>query len=217
MMAASVAPLYKLSFDRSRPLGKLDESDCVRCTLSNKMISFDDNGLRFSGYAHAVQLSKLQQESLTHVMSFELRGMVQEYGFNAIAIVLSAEDVKLRDLGDERIIFGEVSQTFAPFASSWITLQINMASSTVTLFAEAPMNHAREEEKPGWYHATKTSEFTKLGEQIWSKVYTVPKLADGVPRVGLMLSGFLPNVATIINPRQTRAIAHIDADAVVYG
>lgn len=213
------ARLHALSFDLSRAFGTLHDDERVECTVSQKMISFENSGCSIA-YDQPVQLCRLDQEHSKHVVSFEFLGMVQEYGFNAIAIVLSAEDATLK-LSDN--LFVAYSQGFAPFASSWITLYIDMKAKVVTLFAEplsslSSKKRAREEdETPGWYHAKKDDAFERLGEHLWSKQFNVPEIGDRVPRIGLMLSGFLPNVAKIINPHKTRAIAHIDTkEATVY-
>ena len=49
--------------------------------------------------------------------------------------------------------------------------------------------------------------FTKIGDQIWCKTHTVSNLSDGVPRIGLMLSSGLPNMARIIDVSKTRFCA----------
>lgn len=220
--------LVPLSFDLSRPFGNLDDGDRIKCTVSKKSISF--SGASIIGYDCPVQLSKLDPDHTLHVLSFEMSGMVIDHGLNAIALFLIPEDAIVPDL-DTDTLFLETSQTFAPFECSYITIAIDMATQTLTMFAEAPSvdaggkKRSREDDAPLWYHPTDKTKYTEIGNMLWRKTYKVPELSDTTPRVGLTLCGGLSNVTRIIDASKTRAFAHMaywlgtteTARAAVYG
>ena len=79
-----------IHFDSSRPYGPLNDDDW--CEHGNKWVQFHSK--TSSGYELGMQLSALDWTApdMKHVITFELTGMEQDHGYNAIAIVINADD-----------------------------------------------------------------------------------------------------------------------------
>jgi hypothetical protein len=81
--------MWELVFDRSRPFGPLEDDET--CTVGRKAVSFDAKAAL--GYTHGVQLSPLSPKpTLNHVFSLKITGLKQEYGWNAVAVVMNKFD-----------------------------------------------------------------------------------------------------------------------------
>lgn len=205
----------QLCFDFSRPFGSFDghctdNHDTLRCSLSRKTICFynDKSG---SGYNHGVQLSKLVPQSTVHVMSFRMEGLVEEYGMNAIAIVLVREEAAMK-LEDS--LWMAKSQCFAPFRECIVTLQLDTAKGEVTLVAE-PVScdtslgkRKREVEEPRWLPDASVALKPVEGlEEVWMQTFKVPTMKiETPPRVGFFMGGFAQNKLSIVDPHTTRAL-----------
>ena len=79
-----------IHFDSSRPYGPLNDDDW--CEHGNKWVQFHSK--TSSGYELGMQLSALNwtEPDVKHVITFELTGMEQDHGYNAIAIVINADN-----------------------------------------------------------------------------------------------------------------------------
>ena len=79
-------------FDSSRPYGPLGGDDW--CEHGNKWVQFHSK--TSSGYELGMQLSALDwtEPDMKHVITMELTGMKQDHGYNAIAVVMNADDPK---------------------------------------------------------------------------------------------------------------------------
>lgn len=193
-----------LCFDLSRPFGPLD--DGVECCVSRHSISFRKG--THGGYTHYVQCTPLCKADAIHVVTFRMSGLVQEYGLNAIAVVLHNEDQDIAELSQSE--FCEYSQQFAPFPECCVTVALDDVSGSLQLLVtEAPIEvgskRARSSEdgtaandEPQWYHRPEhrwtCSE--KNDVKVWSKVTKI-KLGDALPRIGLRLCPLLSSKATI--------------------
>lgn len=83
----------ELQWDTSRPFGPL--GNVSASFEANKKISFPLawTGRLTGGYEYAVQCTGFAHNARRHIFSFLLEGMVNDYGYNAIALTLQPEDL----------------------------------------------------------------------------------------------------------------------------
>ena len=93
-----------IHFDSSRPYGPLRDDDW--CEHGNKWVQFHPK--TSSGYELSMQLSALDwtEPDMKHVITLELTGMTQDYGYNAIAVVMNADDPK----GTNDMFYNSIAQ-----------------------------------------------------------------------------------------------------------
>ena len=203
-----------LCFDYSRPFGNFHDDDDLHCTLSRKSICFH-NDRKGSGYEHGVQLTRLQLDATVHVMSFRMEGLVQDYGLNAIAIVLT-DSFELRSEN----LWKAYSQKFAPFEHCVVTLKLDTAKGKVTLLAEDARSTSLgkrkvEDDEPQWCPDDRVALSlceTPSGPNVWAQTFEVPELLLRTPRVGFFMGGFANNKLSIVDPRSTCAIQALADD-----
>lgn len=194
-----------LCFDLSRPFGPFD--DGVECCVSSHSISFS-NG-KDCGYTHYVQCSPLRKSNAIHVVTFRISGLKQEYGLNAIAVVLNDEDQDIAELSGSK--YCEYSQQFAPYPECCVTLALDDVSGSLQLLVTAApivvgAKRARSSEDddaatndhPQWHHGAKDKwTCSSISDvKVWSKVTTIT-LGDVMPRIGLRLCPLISCKATI--------------------
>lgn len=216
-----------LCFDLSRPFGPLD--DGVECCVSRHSISFR-NG-QHCGYTHHVHCSRICKADAIHVVTFHVSGLVQEYGLNAIAVVLNDED---KDIAFSKDKYCEYSQQFAPYPECCVTLALDDVSGSLQLLVtEASVavgaKRARSSEQaeagshdaPQWYHGAKDQGKWSCasidGVKVWSKVATTVELGDVMPRIGLRLCPLTSPKATIVEcPAAVKTLLMKDSERMLH-
>ena len=108
-------------FDYGLPFGPLSGTDGeVVCSAGRKSVGFTGKA-RIIGYNYFVALSPLNPDVKSHVWSLKMSGMVLEYGFNAIAIVVMHPDRRLvLDASHPEDVKID-SQDFAPYSTTVVT------------------------------------------------------------------------------------------------
>lgn len=222
------ADMKDLSFDGSRPFSM---SSTVTASLSTKCASFKEEMASTCGYMHSVQTVGFDKKSDVHVFSIMMTGLVQEYGFNAIALGLCDEDGACSIAESQFVAY---SQNIAPYPCSILTCVYDSKNGTIILFAErgaaSLVEHVGAKRKrsieqslltddcgnPEWY-TTHDSKFhwTKIvdSEVYVSTTLRTKRAIDGKPpvpmRLTLWMDGTLGNEARIVNPFSCDAHTHV--------
>ena len=198
-----------LSFDYSKPFGPLTSSyGDVVCSAGAKSVGFTGKSSA-PGYTHFVALSPLNAEADVHVWSLKLSGMIFDYGFNAIAIMIMHPHRPIFldcSGGDEAVLQAELvntvpslfpahlhegpnaiyrkdikidSQDIAPYSTTIVTCVL--AGSVLKLYTTdgRPPGDYEWTEEQMYFLKDKTWEEVHKG--IFRKVYSLDKLElDGV-------------------------------------
>ena len=132
----------EIHFDSSRPYGPLRVDDW--CEHGNKWVQFHSKCS--SGYELGMQLSALDwtEPDMKHVITFELTGMEQDHGYNAIAIVINADDPNgTNDMFHEQgagKLFSHTLSLESQFECAWpdtrFSLVIDAANGKVVTYIE---------------------------------------------------------------------------------
>ena len=222
----------QIYFDSSRPYGPLSGDDW--CEHGRKWVQFHSKTT--SGYDLGMQLSALDwtQPDMKHVITMELTGMGQDHGYNAIAVVMNADDPGgTNDMF--RPIEGPYKHTLSldsQFECAWpntrFTLVIDPADGKVVTYIEPcdeclPLgkrkrDETEEEYKPGLdalpfsVNASKPTPWTDLGGGLKVRKHDAEWLrTTGVPNVGVRMCGGYDNRATIVAP-SSRVLDALGAD-----
>ena len=214
----------QMQIDLSRPLGPfLDESQ--ECTLTSNSISFrgskTHNSFGYTMYAHFTPLHSSPTYT-KHILSLQVEGLVQEYGLNAVAIVLDDESKQLDPNLKLSHLFVAKSQTCMPFDISWMTMVMDTAAKTVTLYAEGTPTEVRGKRPlvtPQW-DQTHCDKWNEVDDRVYMMKYNADYLVAGrMPLVGVRMDGMLGNKVSVIRPTRTVAFQHIvdmTSSTVVY-
>jgi hypothetical protein len=146
-----MATLLPLAFDHSRPFGPLvgDET----CTTGLKTVSFSAPWSR--GYEFGMQLTRLSNElSKHHVFSLKLTSLQQEYGWNAVAIVMNkfTDNPSTDDMfRSERPSYNLwiYSQFTCPWKDTLLTFVISPGESKVDVYVEQAFDVEARKERGG--------------------------------------------------------------------
>ena len=141
---------WTLAFDRSRPFGPLKDNGT--CTVGLKTVSFDARAS--TGYTHGMQLIPLApQPKLHHVFSLKVTGLQQEYGWNAVAVVMDKHDgnpvsdnmftseKQARPAPHDLWIY---SQFTCPWAKTLLTLMVSPNNAAVEVWVEQILETRQE-------------------------------------------------------------------------
>lgn len=216
----------QMQIDLSRPFGPfLDESQ--ECTLTRNSISFRGGKTHDSvGYTMFAQFTPLQPTYTKHILSLQIEGLVQEYGMNAVAIVLDDESKPLDATLKWSHLFVAKSQNCMPFDISWMTMVLDTEAKTVTLYAEGTptevggkrprltwdQTHStyRNAAAPQW-DQTRCDKWKEVDDQLYTMKYNADYLlAERMPLVGVRMDGMLGNKVSVIRPTRTAAFQHIE-------
>jgi hypothetical protein len=223
-----MATAHQLVFDHRRPFGPLEDNDT--CTTGLKTLSFDSKA-KAIGYTHGMQLSPLlkhrAEAPMVHVLSLKLTGMVQEYGFNAVSVVMQRYDGGLDDIFSplcpaRKYDLELISQFTCPWEHTRMTLAVDPDKSKVSLYVE----QAIDDGKPGdkrrrddpdptampYFNDPKEEAalWTDHGEGIKSRHYTTTWMHFKSPNIGIRMSAGLGNRVEIV-PVSAKAAAIIAA------
>ena len=119
-----MSPARSIVFDSNRPYGPLMKGDMLSC--GPKWVRFDTT--LSAGYTHGMQLAPLAgQPDKKHVISLQLSNLKQEYGWNAVAVVMN------RYRSDNDIFFCDApqhdlwiySQFTCPWSNTLLTLVLD--------------------------------------------------------------------------------------------
>lgn len=211
-------------FDSSRPYGPLAYDDVVSC--NPKWVRFDTKSS--AGYSHGMQLGPLAEFSdKKHVISLQLSNMKQEYGWNAVAVVMnrcrSDNNMFLPDAPQHDLWI--YSQFTCPWNNTVLTLVLHPAKSGVDVFVEEAGDEYADDSEESVDGCDDTMPFLlEEDKALWT--YVGPELRtrsfegewmDGMPPVlGVRLC--LGNRVDIVPASQCvlQSLADDPADLVVY-
>lgn len=210
-----MATAHKLVYDHRRSFGSLDGNDT--CTIGLKTVRFDTAS---AGYTHGMQLSPLmkhqEDKPMVHVLSLKITGMVQEYGFNSVSIVMDRYDGGLDDMFDPRRASTNhydlelISQFTCPWEHTLATLAVDPAKNGVTLYVEQAVvddksgdKRRRDEPLPtAMPYFTNPKEETPLwtdnGRGIKYRHYSTTWMQSKTPNIGIRMGGLLGNRVDIV-------------------
>ena len=225
-----MAAVLPLTFDSSRPIGPLEEDET--CTFGPKTVRFDAK--KSTGYTHGMQLTALGNEpEKHHVFSLKLTGLKQEYGFNAVAVVMdkfdglrSQDDMFRKERGAAHNHgLWICSQFTCPWPNTLMTLVVSPGDSNVDVFVEPTQDAGvsdsskkrKHEEHYGidampYMPKDETDLWTDLGDGLKCRSFKADFMAGKMPNIGVKMCGSLGNRAEIVSPSQ-RAIASKKRDA----
>lgn len=215
-----MAAQWELAFDRSRPFGPLKDNDT--CTVGIKTVSFDARAS--TGYTHGMQLIPLApQPKLHHVFSLKVTGLQQEYGWNAVAIVMDKHDgnpvsnnmftseKQARSAPHDLWIY---SQFTCPWANTLITLVVSPDNAKVDAYVEQILETRQEavgddegssskkrktdagvhNDKAMPYLPVKdTYKWTDLGDGLKYRSFNGGFMQKKMPNIGVLMCGALGN------------------------
>eukprot|EP00966_Prymnesium_polylepis_P324526 7380564-Prymnesium_polylepis.1 len=169
-------------FDYGLPFGPLSGTDGeVVCSAGRKSVGFTGKA-RIIGYNYFVALSPLNPDVKSHVWSLKMSGMVLEYGFNAIAIVVMHPDRRLvLDASHPEDVKID-SQDFAPYSTTVVTCVLS--GSILKL-----------------YTSDGRAPVTLVRGGIFCKAYDLNglKLEGALPMLGLRMDCSLGNAVDIVS------------------
>lgn len=163
-----------------------------------------------------------------HVFGFRVSGLIQEYGWNAVALTLDYADnpVDFDESMWTAHAWSEYSQTFAPFRSTLVTCVLEEKESKLTLLVEQGDNRTagkRGLQDAEWYQPTEADRYDQLTAGLWRKTYTLPNMpANSKLRMGvrMMVTHSEEHAVRITDPSRTWAwkefVALTWPEAVVY-
>ena len=208
-------------FDSSRACGPLDDEDW--CEHGKKWVQFHSK--TSSGYDFGMHLSALDwaEPDMKHVIAIELTGMQQDYGYNAIAVVMDAYDPNgtkdMLPLPHNHTLSLE-SQFECAWPNTRFTLVIDPTNAKILTYIEPcdecpketwshPLGkrkraEAEEDYKPGLDalpYSHKPSDWTDLGGGLKVRTHDAAWLKTaGAPNLGVRMCGGYDNRATIVAP-----------------
>ena len=210
-----------LRFDFAQPFGPLD--DDVVCHAASKELCFVTNNNKKRKHSdapasfthHAMCTSLLPgPTATTHVWSLKITGLVADYGWNALALVLTTPPMVGR-LTRSYII---ISQEFAPYSATVLTCAL--LDDTLTMYASdgrAPSEQpaAGKEAQP---FCGMPSEWKAHEGGIWINQVALSSqvaLAGELPVIGVRMDPFLGNrVEIVTTPPQVKALVYASHDPV---
>lgn len=207
-----VSVMLPVTFDLDTVRMPLNEKTPGRtsCTMSLKSMEFETIGRGgHEGYTNGVTLTKFKGTmDSTHLISFGIRGLIQDYGWNAVSIAFTRVD-------DDTQVLRINSQQFAPDSTCTVSLLLSVDS--VSLYVESSVA------APEWYHppfefepSASTTDSTKGYQNIAPGVFrhTIawPWGSAGTAPPTLSLLVMESNVVDIVPPYKTGAFRTIMAD-----
>lgn len=130
-----------LCFDPRRPIGPLKEGET--CTFGPKTVTFD--AATSQGYTHGMQLEALAPYPYKHhVFSLKITGLKQEYGWNAVEVLMdkfdglaSCDDMFKKDRSSLQAYGLSISSQFTcPWESTLLTLKVSPSASNIDAYVE---------------------------------------------------------------------------------
>eukprot|EP00966_Prymnesium_polylepis_P130337 3014443-Prymnesium_polylepis.1 len=185
-----------------QPFGPIE--DDVEARVSLKRCQFVRG--KGCGYDRLISCTEFRKDADVHVASFKLSNMFQDYGLNAIALVVDkagdANKLQTDEWTDHFLIVR--SQFAAPFETSIWTLVLMLDKKTVRLYAQdgrTATTGKRKHDTPQWYFPTAadeywTAESTDSGDTFWFKEWEISELRDPIVRFRMRSS--LANVVEIV-------------------
>ena len=221
--------MWDLIFDRSRPFGPLEDDET--CTVGRKAVSFDAR--RSTGYTHGMQLIKLApQPTLNHVFSLKITGLKQEYGLNAVAVVMDKFDGNspnddMFKQGATRAASHDLwiySQFTCPWKDTLLTLIVSPNDSKVDAYVEQLLDDAsddgvddgsmqkrkratdgKDDKAMPYVPKDDAHLWSDLGDGLKRRSFEAGFMNKKLPNIGVLLCGSLGNRAEIA-PASPRVI-----------
>lgn len=220
MQAPTTTTVHSLEFDARRPIGPLNGDET--CTFGPKKVSF--NAMSSTGYTHGMQLKRLQPRTdLHHVFSLKITGLVADYGWNAVAVVMNKYDGN----PDTDDMFKAAyamphdlwiySQFTCPWENTLLTLMVSPTNAEIEAYVEMADDPTAKESKKRSREDDEAMPYLLPNDKhLWTDCSNGMKhrsfkgtFMDGkLPNIGVKISGDLGNAVEIV-PASSRVVDHL--------
>lgn len=221
MQAPTTTTVHSLEFDARRPIGPLNDDET--CTFGPKKVSF--NAKSSAGYTHGMQLKRLQPRTdLHHVFSLKMSGLKQEYGWNAVAVVMNKYDGNPDTDDMFKVAYAMphdlwiYSQFTCPWENTLLTLVVSPTNAVIEAYVEMAADPTAKESKKRTREDDEAMPYLpKDDKDLWNDFSNGMKhrnfkgtFMDGkLPNIGVKLCGSIGNAVEIV-PASSRVVDHLN-------